>query len=391
MSVTLTFKSGRLSCRLFARVRSLSQGALLGVALCAAVPMLALAQGTSRTAPAPQLAGRTSIATTTYASPEAAYDLGYGALRSGHPEMAIQAFEYAAKHDNLLAQFYLARIFSDNTAPYTNHGRAFELYQHIVTENADIDVDDDPLAPFVAKAMVALATYLRQGIPNSGVVPDMEQAVNLLRNAANGLRNEDAQFEYAKILLRGEGVAPNKSEALRSLHDLAQRGYAIAQAFLADLYWRGTHVKRDHTQALLLIDMAVLNAPSSDRIWIEDTYQYIFCGAGEGVRKQAQGAVADWRSKYVRPPEDSLARDGLTRIPPRPTRTCSNGELALPVRSNDPLSDAPRPRGATSGGTGYVAAPMPGAAVGGSTGFVQGNSGGFTLRDAGQLTLTPPR
>ena len=34
--------------------------------------------------------------------------------------------------------------------------------------------------------------------------------------------------------------------------------------------------------ALALIRVAVANAPERDRIWIEDIYQNIFCGASSG-------------------------------------------------------------------------------------------------------------
>ena len=115
----------------------------------------------------------------TWPSPEAAYNYGYGALRSGHPEMAVKALEYAADNNILLAQYYLARIYGDNSLSYTNHGRAFDLFRKIVDEHTEIDMDEDELAPFVAKSMVALAGYYRSGITSEGVSQDLEQAANL--------------------------------------------------------------------------------------------------------------------------------------------------------------------------------------------------------------------
>jgi uncharacterized protein len=359
--------------------------ALLGAFVFANGMPLAMAQGT-RSAAAPPAPVRAAKVKTTYPSPEAAYDYGISALRSGHPDMAIEAFEFAAENDIFLAEFYLARIYADNSVPYTNHGRAFEIYQRIVTEHAGVDVDDDPKAPFVAKAMTALAAYFRTGIANAGVAQNLEQGATLLRDAAKSFRDEDAQFEFAKILLKGEGIAANPREALYWLRELSTRGHASAQAFLADLYWRGTQVPRDPVQAYLLIDVAVQNAPAADRVWIEDIYQYIFCGASEGVRRQAQGAVADWRSKYGRQREERLGRDGLATIQPRAVRTCSNGEPAQPGRRSEQSAEPAKPRG-----TGFVTAPMPGTTVGNGSGFVQGATPGFGLQDAGQMTLTQPK
>ncbi len=361
--------------------------------LSASIATLMLASGGDKARAQYSPAGAKTPVGMTFASPEAAYEHGRGAMQSGHPELAIKPFEYAAEKGVFLAQFYLAGIYADNTLIHTDHGRAFELYQSIVTDYVDVDVDDDPRAPFVAKSMVALADYYRSGIPAASVSPDLEQTANLLRSAAKSLRDEDAQYELAKLLLQGgEGVTANPRESIYWLRKLAQLGHTSAQAFLADLYWRGQFVEKDKTQALLLITLAVENAPAAERVWIEDKYQNIFCGAGEGVRRQTQGAVADWRNKYGRPREDRVARDGLAPIQPRTQRTCSNGEAVLPGNRGDSsrglVVESPT-KTPVIPNSGYAAAPMPGANIG--SGFVQGNSGSFGLRETGQSVLPPPR
>lgn len=406
MSVTRTSEAGPSGLSIVKPVRALILGALVGLGVTMACAPAALAQ-TSRSQAGKVPAGKAQAVPRggiTFTSPEVAYDHGRSALQAGHPEIAIQAFEYAAENDVFLAQFFLARTYADNAISFTNHGRAFDLYQQIVTEYAEVDVDDDPRAPFVAKAMVALAQYYRNGLAEAGVAPDAEQAANLLRNAAKTFRDEDAQYEYAKILLTGDGAPADPREAVYWLRGLSTRGHTSAQALLADLYWRGTHVKRDPTQALLLITLAAENAPAADRVWIEDKYQNIFCGAGEGVRQQAQGAVADWRSKYGRSRDEKMSRDGLATIQPRAQRTCSNGEVAVPQRRGEtpPAVDLPPPprndlsaglRPAAPQSSGSAFAPGTGSFTPG-TGFMQGSSMGFSLQDAGQTTTTlvpPPR
>ena len=56
-------------------------------------------------------------------------------------------------------------------------------------------------------------------------------------------------------------------------------------------------------KALALISVAVANSPAYERVWIEDIYQNIYCGAAHGIRKQATGIVADWRTRYGRKPD----------------------------------------------------------------------------------------
>ena len=115
------------------------------------------------------------------------------------------------------------------------------------------------------------------------------------------------------------------------LWDLSQNGHAGAQAFLADLLGRGKYIKPDQARALALISIAVENAPPHERLWIEDNYQNIFCGAGEGTRKQATGIVAEWGNRYGRNPDKRDQRDLLGQLTGSPERTCQNGERAARV------------------------------------------------------------
>jgi uncharacterized protein len=316
-----------------------------------------------------------------FASPEAAVNHGLGALQSGETHLAIQAFEDAATVDgeNVPALYYLARIYADNAQSFTDHGKAYGLYMRIANAHANIDPDDDDRAPFVAKAMTQLALYMRNGLPNHGVKADVTQAASVLRHAATFFNDEDAQFEYAKLQLRGEGVPEDKSQGLYWLSQLGEKGHTGAQAFLADLYWRGLHVPKDPTRALLLITLATENAPASDRVWLEDAYQNMFCGAGLGVRKQASGAVADWRQKYSRPVQiERQDRSGLTAIQPQVVRTCSNGEtVGTPKRASNaaPVANettASLPTGPSSNVRGSNSAAQPP--------MMQGNTMGFGLR-----------
>jgi uncharacterized protein len=344
-----------------------------------------------------------------FASPEAAVNHGLGALQSGETHLAIQAFEDAATVDaeNVPALYYLARIYSDNSQSFTDHGKAYSLYMRIANAHTNIDPDDDDRAPFVAKAMTQLALYMRNGLPNHGVMANSARAAELLRHAATFFNDEDAQFEYAKLQLRGDGIPEDRTQGLYWLSQLGEKGHTGAQAFLADLYWRGLHVPKDPTRALLLITLATENAPASDRVWLEDAYQNMFCGAGLGVRKQASGAVADWRQKYSRPVQiERQDRSGLTAIQPHAMRTCSNGEaVGTPKRSGTtaaPMTNATAslPQTETQASPAQLtqtqapqtpASPSQGRGQAMQSPMMQGNALGFGLRDAGSSSLAPRR
>ena len=319
-------------------------------------------------AAAPASAG---AGTAQFRSPQDALQQGIGAYSGGYYEMAIPALEVAAAKNLFLARFYLARIYADNQSAHTDHTKAYVLFQQIANDFADVDPDDDRRAPFVAKSLTALAGYVRRGLPEISLKPNAERAAEYLHHAAIFFNDEDAQFELAKLQLKGEGVPSNVARGKHWLSILSQKGHAGAQAFLADLYWRGMFMDKDQVRALALISVAVKNAPGSERVWIEDIYQNIYCGASEGVRKQVGGMVAEWDSRYGRPPSREQG-SGLDMLSARPERSCSNGETVpldfgistdrmRPIIAGNPGSDQPATREAATPAVGFVH----GGAIGG--------------------------
>ncbi len=273
---------------------------------------------------------------------EDALKQGIAAFNGGYYEIAVPALEAATERNPVLGAYYMARIYSDNEGTYTDHPKAYRIFSKLAEELRDVDPDDEDLAPVAARALTQVSRYLRNGISESGLKSDVAAADSALQRAALFFNNEDAQFELAKVLLRGEGPDMNLSgdDSLSSkiengnhwLSRLSQRGHAGAQAFLADLMWRGKYVPKDQIAALNLIDVAVANAPPNERVWIDDIYQNIYCNAGEGVRRQATGRVAEWRNRYGRRQEQQVAdKSGLDQLAVDPVRTCANGEPVRPI------------------------------------------------------------
>ncbi len=323
-----------------------------------------------------------SAAAAKYRSAQDALDQGIGAFNGGYYEIAIPALEYAAEAHLFLAPYYLARIYSDNNGSRTDHAKAYELYLKIAEEHTDVDPDDDQRAPYVAKAMTRIAGYLLNGLPEVNLKPNQTIAMEYLREAAQFFRDEDAQFELAKLYLHGDGIESDVPYAKHWLSVLSQKGHSAAQAFLADLLWRGKYMPADPVKALALISVAVANSPAYERVWIDDIYQNIYCGAATGVRKQATGIVADWRTRYGRKP-DAQDDTGLSPLNVQAPRTCGNGEPVLYDMGNAASAAAPAAAGASASAPGAIPAP-PGQ--GGS--FVKGSSA-VGLRDIGASAAAP--
>lgn len=272
-----------------------------------------------------------------FASSEAALEQGLGAYKAGYYNLAVPALAFAADSGLFFGQFYLARIYADNGTAFTDHAKAYKLYLRIVDEHANVDPDDDWRAPYVGKSLTAVARYTLRGLPEIGLVANTERAAKFLRDAATFFGDADAQFELARMYLKGEGVQEDRKLAFHWLSTLTQKGHAGAQAFLAELLWKGNELPRDERRALALITVAVANAPEADRLWIEDIYQNIFCGSSTGTRAQADGLVAVWKRIYS--PRSSP--ESGERIVGSGARTCSNGEaLPVPERDNSRAQDA---------------------------------------------------
>ncbi|MBX9587997.1 MAG: hypothetical protein K2X43_01750 [Hyphomonadaceae bacterium] len=274
-------------------------------------------------------------------SGQAALERGLVAYKAGSFGAALPALKAAAAEGSdttrFFAEFYMARIHADSASPHIDHPKAFVLFRKLADENADIDPDDHQRAPFVAKALIALAGYVRHGLKDIDVPANPRRAASYLHHAAIFFGDKEAQFELAKLYLSGEGGGDDVRRGLHYLSALSEQSYPSAQALLAELFWKGRYVKSDERRALALITMAVEAAPPHDRIWIEETYHSIYCGATSGTRQEANGIMARWRRIFARPAAEPADRGGLGGRELQPERQCSNGE-AVAIRRGGPVA-----------------------------------------------------
>jgi hypothetical protein len=325
-------------------------GTLAGVAALAAAALAGLTGGAS------------AQQTRAYSSAQAAIDGGLGAYQSGRREAAIAALtEAAARGDaseKFVAEFYLARLYSQNLGGGADHTKAFVLFRKLADENVNVDPETSQRAPFVAKALIALAGYVRAGIKEIDLPPNPARAIDYLHHAAVFFGDRDAEFELARVYLAGDGNSDDVRRGLHYLSALTEESYAPAQAVLADLFWRGRYVKKDERRALALATMATEGAPAHERIWIEDAYATIFCASTPAAREEAGQLVARWRRMFAPPVADASTLMGLGARELLPERQCASGEkvaLGAPrVRAEPPAAAEPAGHGPLKG----AAAPL---------------------------------
>ena len=261
---------------------------------------------------------------------QAAFERGVQAFKSGHNERAIPALTEAAANGKgntrFYSEFYLARIYSESAGAIADHAKAFVLFRKIADENAEVDPSENQRAPFVARALIALASYTRTGLKDINLEANPRRATDSLYHAANFFGDRDAQLELAKTYLGGEASKDDVRRGMHYLSALTEESVPAAQATLAEMFWRGRHVKQDDERALALITMAAENAPAHERMWIEDTYHSIYCAATVGTRKMAEGLIARWRNVFARPAQHPADRSAIAARDLSPERQCANGE-----------------------------------------------------------------
>lgn len=266
---------------------------------------------------------------------QSALQKGLDAYQAGQQEAAIPALAEAAEKGEpsgrLFAEFYLARIYAENVGAAADHPKAYMLYRKIAEENLNVDPDRSQRAPFVAKALIALARYLQTGIREIGLPANPRRAADYLNHAATFFGDRDAQFELARTYLSGESSSSEIRLGLHYLSVLTEASHPAAQAVLADLFWRGRHVKKDDRRALALATIAAANAPAHERIWIEESYAAIFCAASEAARQEADGMIERWRKAFAPPAPDPSGPAARYYVP---ERQCANGEPVAIARAD---------------------------------------------------------
>ena len=82
-----------------------------------------------------------------YVSATDAYRQGMSAMNAGNPESALPALEYAAGHGVLGAQLKLARLYAKGGAVPKDDSKAFQYYQDIADQYADVP-SSSPIARY---------------------------------------------------------------------------------------------------------------------------------------------------------------------------------------------------------------------------------------------------
>lgn len=219
-------------------------------------------------------------------SPWAVFRFGFSAYKKGQKQEAVEAYRYAAEKGQLGASWKLGRMYAEGDGVERNDYEAFKFFVDIAKHDVEPGSTD---APYISDALVAIAGYLKRGIPGSRVSADPAASRDYYMRAAATYRNPAAQFEMGKMYLVGDGVGRNIKQAGRWLQLATEKGHAGAQALLGNLLYQSGKA----VQGLALMTAALEQASPIDKNWIRGMQEEAFALSDENDRRTAMALSQD--------------------------------------------------------------------------------------------------
>ena len=204
----------------------------------------------------------------------------------------LTALQYAAEGGHPVAQWRLGRMYARGDGVAQDDLRAFEYFSRIANAHAE-DSPSAPQAAIVANAFVALGRYYLDGIPNSRVKPDSDRAREMFSYAASYFGNADAQYDLARLYLKGVGVPRDSRYGARWLGLAAQKGQHQAQATLGQMLFNGDQLPKQAARGLMWLTLA-RDSAAPDETWIKDSYNKAIARATDDDRAMALQMLEHW-------------------------------------------------------------------------------------------------
>jgi uncharacterized protein len=206
---------------------------------------------------------------------------------------SLTSLQYAAEGGHPVAQWKLGRMYADGDGVTQDDLRAFEYFSRIANQHAE-DSPSAPQAAIVANAFVALGRYYLNGIPNSKIKSDPDRAREMFSYAASYFGNADAQYDLARLYLKGVGSSRDDFRyGARWLGLAAQKGQHQAQAMLGQMLFNGDQLPRQAARGLMWLTLA-RDSAAPDETWIKESYNKAIAKASEEDRATALKMLEHW-------------------------------------------------------------------------------------------------
>ena len=201
-------------------------------------------------------------------TPDVAMRYGYEAWKSGDGTTAADAFAFAARQDNVPAQWKLARMYQTGDGVERDERIAFDNYQAIA-RRFPARIAPPQVRAYVVSAHRALGRYLRHGLDDGRLAQNVRLAERHLYRAAALYGDRNAQFELAH-LYQHTGNGGRSRLAARWYHLASVRGHALARVELAEMFIAGQGVAVDRVRGMYLLASARAKVGEGVRMTISE-------------------------------------------------------------------------------------------------------------------------
>ena len=208
------------------------------------------------------------------------FKFGFNAYKKGQKEEAVEAYRYAAEKGHTGSRWALANMYAAGDGVVENDFEAFKIYAEIANQGVEPGSAD---TGFFVNALLSLARYYRQGIPNSPVKADLAQARQIYFQVASTFGVPEAQFQLARMILAGEGGRVNVQQAKKWLNMARKSGHAGAMSIFGNVLFEEGQTVR----GLAFLTAALDRCSAKDCPWMQELQERAFSLATEDDRRVA--------------------------------------------------------------------------------------------------------
>ena len=197
---------------------------------------------------------------------------------------------HAAEKGHRGARWALANMYAYGDGVVENDYEAFKIYDEIARQGVE---PGSPDTGYFVNALVSLAHYYQNGIPDSPIKPDMGAARQLYFQAASAFGMPEAQYRLGRMILDGQGGENNIQQAKKWLNRARLNGHAAAAAVLGNLIFQ----EGESVRGLAFMTAALERSGTQDKIWIRDMQEQAFLLSDENDRRTAIALAQDMLAK----------------------------------------------------------------------------------------------
>jgi uncharacterized protein len=217
--------------------------------------------------------------------------VGVDRYKSGDKAAAAEALGYAANEGSATARFKLGQMYAVGDGVPHDDFQAFQFFRQITVENAD-EAPDSAAARVVSRAFIQVGKYYLDGIPNSDVTPDINEAYRNFHYAAAYFGDADAQYNIARLHLDGALGEKDAMQAARWLKLAADKKHKAARGLLGHMLFFGNGIQRQPSSGLAWLMLANKAAQGETDNWIRDSFRAADEAASPEIRVTAEKLAA---------------------------------------------------------------------------------------------------